>query len=313
MSHGQDMKPEFVFVGGVPRSGTTLVQKVLDLHPNVYGGPELGLLSKLMPAYEHMAGEIEVGKLAMLLDRRSLQNQFQRFVLGLYEERIAESDVRVISEKTPDNLLVFETLAEAFPSSRFVWVVRDPRDVLSSFRSVRSRGLQKGWNVPYGRSLTADLDTIDRFLAAGEAFRQEYGDRLHVIHYEKLVQQPAETVAEMCTTLRISFDRRMLMTEQPTDISKAIIDTGERFDVYYNIEMFDRAIDASNVGKWRHQLDWWSVKAVEARFGGGRFRCLDRYQLRSPGGIWRGVFGLWHRVSELYHAVGRRLPWFKLW
>jgi hypothetical protein len=48
-----------VFVGGSPRSGTTLVQRVLNHHPKVYGGPEFDFIPSIAELYQKFLRGLE--------------------------------------------------------------------------------------------------------------------------------------------------------------------------------------------------------------------------------------------------------------
>ncbi len=299
---------EFIAVGGVPRSGTSLVQKMLDLHTEVYGGPELGILPQLMGTYRHVSRSITEGKLSVVLDHERARRSYRDFVWSLYEDRLARKGCRYLSEKTPFNLLAFDLLAEVFPTGRFVWVIRDPRDVLSSMQAVHARGQEVGdTSVSVGRSVHRDLRLIRRYLEAGEAFARSHGERLHVIHYEELLSDPRRIAMGLCAFLDLEFEDAMLATQQSNDTSAALGEERKRQSVFYDLAMFDRPIDRSNMGKWRSELDARSVHAVEVYLGTNPLPCLQRYEIGRPGPLWSTWAAVAAPASELGDAVLRRV------
>lgn len=278
--------PRFTFVGGVPRSGTSLVQKILDLHTAVYAGPELSILPELMRTYRQLSSIIESGKVRMVLDLDRARSAYYDFVLALFRDRVERERPRMISEKSPSNLLAFGPLAEVFRQARFIWVVRDPRDVVCSFRAVQKRSRAAGASVQLGRSLYSDVRLIRNYHRAGEAFLAKYPERVRVVHYEDLVTRPSNEAAALCSFLGLEFQEEMLLTERPNDTSLAIDAPRATRGVYYDRAMFDRPINASGVGKWRTELKRSTARMIAAGLAGERFHTLSRYDLQRAGRPW---------------------------
>lgn len=297
----------FIFVGGVARSGTSLVQKILDLHPEIYGGPELGLFQGLMATYRRLLADVRSGKLSMLLDAEHVRASYRDFVLSLYRPRLESDQARFVSEKTPSNLHAFDALADVFPEARFVWVVRDPRDVLCSLRGVQARSRELGVAVDAGRWLDRDLADMRQSLLAGEAFRRSHGTRLRIVHYEDLLAAPRQVAERLCTFLGVEFEEQMLATGRSNDVSRAISSPRKTRGVFYTKEMYDRPIDQSNVGKWRTQLDMVSIQAVHARLGSMDLPCLQKYDLPAAAAPWRLLFSVWRPTAKMTRKLTRML------
>lgn len=279
--------PAFTFVGGVPRSGTSLVQKILDLHSEVYAGPEISVIPELMRTYRHLQSNIESGKVRMVLDVDHARAAYRDLVTAFFSDRIEQDHPRMISEKTPTNALAFEPLSEVFPRARFVWVVRDPRDVVCSFRAVQQRGRAASAPVALGRSLHNDIRLIRLYHRAGESFLEAHADRLHVIHYESLVARPHEEAERLCSFLGLQFQEGMLRTEQPNDTSTAIDAPRRTRGVFYDRAMFDRPIDSSGVGRWKKELGRSAARMVAAALATDNFRTFEPYDLDRVGRQWR--------------------------
>lgn len=126
-----------VFVIGVPRSGTTLLFRVLA------ASPELGALPReghdMWRTYHHPrysgwgsdavgAGQVGVGE--------------RRFVAAYLASYMGRKHRRFV-EKTPENSLRVPYLLDLFPEAHFIVVKRDPCDVINS--------LIQGWREPHGR------------------------------------------------------------------------------------------------------------------------------------------------------------------
>ncbi len=153
-----------VFVFGLPRSGTTLVEQVLASHCRVHGAGELSLAHRtfdLMPKVVNLPDDMAACLNA--LDAAAVEQLRRSFCSGLdailqasrERERpenddepgatpvtdAAGSPERIV-DKMPDDYLYLGLLALLFPKATFIYVRRDPRDVavscwMTHFRSIR--------------------------------------------------------------------------------------------------------------------------------------------------------------------------------
>ena len=130
-----------VFIFGLPRSGTTLVEQVLASHPRVHGAGELRLGRRSFEAIPAVLGRrerpvecvagLDAGALRLLAERHLEQ-------LALRDGGRAD---RVV-DKMPDNYLYLGLLAAMFPGATFIHCRRDLRDVavscwMTDFRTIR--------------------------------------------------------------------------------------------------------------------------------------------------------------------------------
>src|SRR5262245_47634093 len=100
-----------IFIGGVPRSGTTLLRVILDTHPNIHCGTELRVvqaLTNLWSAAERTGQPLLTT--AYGIDDAGLERIFRDLILAFLEPAWRTSGKARIAEKTPWNLLVFPEL-----------------------------------------------------------------------------------------------------------------------------------------------------------------------------------------------------------
>jgi hypothetical protein len=212
----------FVLIVGRGRSGTTLLQAMLDAHPDLAIPPESHLLVKLSRGsrrYERPDG-FDVDRLLGDLDRHY---GFRRWELPLDEvaadlrkphpKDTAEAVRRIwacyarrfgktrYGDKTPINVMHIPRLAAFLPESRFVHIIRDGRDVTLSFldqsfgaESVREGAYRWRRDVMTGRRDGARLTHT----------------RYREVRYEALVEEPAAVLPEVCEFLGLSFEPQML-------------------------------------------------------------------------------------------------------
>ncbi len=128
-----------VFIVGMPRSGTTLTEQIIDAHPKGYGAGELGLISELFRGlaksevnpYDTSPDEYDSEKLAE--------------AAAIYRQETAamanDDSVEVIVDKAPMNFNYLGMIALAFPDARIIHCQRDPRDnCLSCFFQLLNAG-----------------------------------------------------------------------------------------------------------------------------------------------------------------------------
>lgn len=162
-----------VFIIGCGHSGTTLLTAMLDSHPRMHAYP----------------GESNV------FLRPLTARSFAPLVEQAAEARRLGKAVLV--EKTPRHVHAAEQIARLLPAARFVYLVRDGRDVADSLRR-------------RGASLAAG---IERWLAdneAGLAALARHPGRVTLLRYEDLVADPAATLAGLCAFLGEAYDEAML-------------------------------------------------------------------------------------------------------
>lgn len=118
--------PRPVFIVGMPRSGTTLTEQILDAHPLCYGAGELGLISELFRQvapdrdrpFQFGPGEYDAKKIA------ELAKIYRRETLAMADN----PSVEIITDKAPMNFWYLGLISLAFPDARIIHCTREPRD-----------------------------------------------------------------------------------------------------------------------------------------------------------------------------------------
>lgn len=191
-----DARPAFVI--GLPRSGTTLLERMLAAHPRITGVGEQKFAGDAWKAaiaacggsHERMlAANVADGAawhLRMLEQRRRH--------LGLPE------DAERIVDKMPDNYLIAGWLALCFSSARIIHIQRDPRDVAISCWFSQFTG-QAGW-INELRHIAHRIEQHRRIL---RHWRSVLGERLVEVRYEDLVADPDGEIRRVLTALGMDW------------------------------------------------------------------------------------------------------------
>ncbi|QGM45152.1 tetratricopeptide repeat-containing sulfotransferase family protein [Methylocystis heyeri] len=124
-----DPSPAPVFILGMPRSGTTLVEQILSSHPAVFGAGELDDLSESIAVCCEEPGE-NYPDAFFGVEGAKLRELGARYVAGI--GRNAPPGVLRITDKTPDNFRFIGLIRLALPNARIIHVRRDPLDTCFS-------------------------------------------------------------------------------------------------------------------------------------------------------------------------------------
>lgn len=200
-----------LFVIGAPRSGTTMLERMLSAHSMVQGGPEphlltplahLGVWDKVDKApYDHiLAAESQ----KLFVDQ--LPNKEQDYwaacraycntLYGRYLE--AKGAKPVCLDKTPAYALILPFITKVFPDAKYVVLTRHPLAMFSSFAN----------SFFDGDYLVANQynPILNRYVPALAAFlRQTETPFIHV-RYEDLVKEPESWFERICAYIGIPFE-----------------------------------------------------------------------------------------------------------
>lgn len=241
----QDIK--LLFIGGAPRSGTTLLQKLLNRHSKIYGGPEFDVIPLLMPGLKHLYDKASDGRLSRYLNPAEAESFARETLSHFLLRRAREKKAAVLSEKTPANVLVFNELGALFPQAHFVEVVRHPLDVLASHKKVQAK-LKR----PFKQRKI--MRHILRHRRAGEKFARQEHPRFQRLEYEAFVQEPQAELEKLLKMLGLSWEEGILEAN-PADAELYL--EHESTAAYSDKTKFAEGPNRKSVGKWRRELTAW--------------------------------------------------------
>jgi tetratricopeptide (TPR) repeat protein len=174
-----------IFVMGLPRSGTTLVEQVLTSHSEVTYGAELNLLRLLV----HQIGDASYPALENHVRTAGAPSLAQLWH-HLLDERVPRPG-RVV-DKTTDTTRKLGVAAGALPEAPLIWLKRDPLDCAwSCFRTCFMQGIR--WSNDL-TDVAAYFRLEDQLLSQ---WRQILGEALLVMPYEELVTDPEPAIRRL--------------------------------------------------------------------------------------------------------------------
>src|SRR5262249_48373869 len=152
-SNATDVAP--IFIVGMPRSGTTLIEQILASHPEVQAAGEVRAFEEALGAV-HGAGDgvVDVSDAVRRIDAASLQKLSEAYLALL--PRLGPGKTRIV-DKLPGNFQNIGFIRLALPNAHIVHAVRDPIDTCVSCFSKLFRD---------GHEYTYDLTELGRFYRA---------------------------------------------------------------------------------------------------------------------------------------------------
>jgi len=219
----------YLFVTGCTRSGTTLLQRMLDSHPSLAVSDDTRVVPRWVirlnlgpesPLTDQMVDEIvgfrRFGGLG--IDEPAARRlavgagTFAGFVRALFDEFARRSGKPLAGEKTPGYERYLPFLSRMFPDARFVNIVRDGRDVALStlewMTPERFLGRLALWNE---EPVAMCALRWRRQVSAGEQGRSELGDdRCFLVRYEELAATPEPVLRSVAAFLDLPFNSSMV-------------------------------------------------------------------------------------------------------
>lgn len=169
-----------VFVTGMPRSGTTLIEQIIAAHPQMTAVGETGFGSRRARALLAKKGGFH--------PLETVRDKLQSLVGETYVRDIAYRypDAGRVVDKTIQSYMYIGALHLAMPKARFVIVTRDPRDnLLSIYRNVFSEGAHR-----YAYDFETLADHYKTFLDMIAFWRETLPDVIYEASYDALVADP---------------------------------------------------------------------------------------------------------------------------
>ncbi len=276
-----------IFVGGAPRSGTTLVQNILDSHPDICGAPEFHHVRDIVELREKIQTTAARGWIDEICTREGIDsylcNLLEQFLLPIGEK----TNSRFVSEKTPSNVLVFPQLLRICPEALFIHVVRDPRAVICSLLQVGLRAKRKGMEAVsrglgaprFTRDFLAAASYVQACHAAGFAASRMCPQRVLTVVYEQLVKETGSETRNICGFLGVKWCNEMLHPGKIRHLGEKPIAN----EIWYDSARYNRDPDPSEIDKWRRQLkSTYQIMAMQLFGDSDDLRRLG-YQLTSNG------------------------------
>ena len=222
-----------VFIVGMPRSGSTLVEQILASHPQVFGAGELNDFDTVLARLAHRA-RVPFPELARAMADKDLHE------LGTsYLDAVTASapEAARITDKMPQNGWFAGLIHLALPHARIVHTRRDPVDTcLSCFSTLFAAGQEYSY----------DLDELGRYYRTYRTLMQHWRDILPKetmleVQYEEVIDDLEGQARRLIAHCELEWDDACLAFHK----TQRIVQTA-------SVAQVRRPIYRSSVGRWRH-------------------------------------------------------------
>jgi len=238
-----------IFIGGLFKSGTTLLRAMLGQHSSIASGLETqwfnmdwdGMKDKAF--YDHIERLRNFyGFKKDVTERIVVESkdviQFLNLFLGLFTKSLGK---KRWAEKTPGNILHLDRIYAGWPGAKVIHIIRDPRDVFASLRQA------KKWD-----SIEVFSDLWCQYLGSAERFKKEtpyHEDQFMEIRYEALITRPKEVMKRLLIFLgEIWEDQVAVFQGNKDDYHKVLEITGTASTTLIRL---GEPLTKTRVGIWR--------------------------------------------------------------
>lgn len=210
--------PQPIFIVGSPRSGTTLLERMLSCHSAVVDGGELPFIAGLRVLSEGLlpGGKFpENLRLARFGDHRYVASLFRDYYFAKAGERgLLRASGGYFTDKMPFNECYLPLMRMAFPEAPIIHLVRHPLDVVvSMFANKLNHGFFCAYSVE---------DIVHHLLAVHELhehYRRQMTTGEIVVQYERLVSQPEAEIRRLLEAAGLAFEDACLTPQEKSTYS----------------------------------------------------------------------------------------------
>jgi hypothetical protein len=317
------IKPTPLFLLSLPRSGSTLAQRILAAHEAIATASEPWILLPYLytlrergayAEYSHRVLVRAVEDFCKVLPhgRDDYVAEIRELALRLYC-KASPDGTRYFLDKTPRYHLVSDEIIAAFPDGRYLVLWRNPLAVVASLIETWAGGK---WNL---YRFKVDLfDGIENLIQTYE----RHEEKLHAVRYEALITQPEETWGNVFRYLGLPFDSSVLALFGNVELTGRWGDhTGtERYAAVSSepLERWKRVLNNPVRKAWcRRYLRWigrerLAVMGYDLDVLIAELDALPTSYRRIASDVGRGYWGILRDLSEP-HILGQKLSKLPEW
>ena len=223
-----------IFILGLPRSGTSLVEQIITSHSQVFGGGELPILSNIIKKNFIKNERINFENLNENLKKKELLNnlrdEYKNYV------NFFKFEEKYITDKAPLNFRWIGFIKILFPKAKIIHCKRDPKDnCLSMFKNLFEGGL----------NFTYDQEDLVKYYKSYEAlinfWNDKYPGTIFNISYEKLISNNHEEIRKLIKYCNLDWEENCLSFHKNKTPIKTMSTAQARNPIYKtSLKSFDK-------------------------------------------------------------------------
>ena len=223
-----------IFILGMPRSGTSLVEQIITSHSNVFGGGELVQLSKIVQKNLMINDVISDEKINDLITDENFANQLRKDYYDFLQR--FDANETFITDKAPLNFRWIGLIKILFPQSKIIHCTRNSRDnCLSLYKNFFEGGLDFSYDQK-------ELGTYYKgYLDLMNFWKINTSDLIHEAEYEKIIENPEFEIKRIINYCGLPWEEKCLMFYKNKTPIKTMSTSQARQPIYKSsVNSFDK-------------------------------------------------------------------------
>lgn len=249
-----------IFLFSLPRSGSTLLQRVLMSHSKIASVAEPWLMLPFSYAYKSQgvlteyshnvsfpAMEDFIGNLPN--KENDYYDALGEFASTLYRKQCKNNELYFL-DKTPRYYLIIPEILKAFPDAKFIFLFRNPIHVMSSMMNTWSNGNFRKLYL-FERDLNFGPEALSRGC-------ELLSNKAIAVQYEQFVSNPIDALTKICKYLDLEVEKSMLDSFSNADTKGRMGDSTGVFEY--------KSVSAASLDKWKQTFSTNYRKKIAAKY-----------------------------------------------
>ena len=197
LGDGGSHDPSPIFVLGMPRSGSTLIEQILDSHSKIHGMGEIPILNKVIAKHNIRYSTLK----GLSLDQReAIGNDYIKEIRSL-----SKSDEEFIVDKIPQNFLFIGIIKLILPKAKIINTLRNPLD---NCFSIYSQAFSDGQS--YSFDLVNTFNYYKEYLKLLNHWIETIPEFVFNVKYEELIENSEAEIKNLLKFCSIPFESNCL-------------------------------------------------------------------------------------------------------
>ncbi len=206
---------KFLFIIGMPRSGTSLTEQIISSHEKVFGGGELPYIGRIFKNY------FELNEKISMKDLLKCEEDYIEFTTNI------DSSNKVFTDKAPLNFLYIGFILKFLPNSKFINVVRNPID--NCWSLYKNHFPTK---IDFANDLGDLVNYYKNYKDLIEFWKNLFPRQIYDLKYENLVNDTKKEVEKLLKFCSLEWDDKCLNHQKNRRVIKTISYNQARKPIY---------------------------------------------------------------------------------
>ena len=246
---------EPIFIVGVGRSGTSLLQAMLNAHSEITFTPETHFIKsylskkfKLSECKDKILKDKYLKNLNLDLKKNLLNSSDKlNFYINILTDYRLKKSKKFVGDKDPKNIEYLKFIKQNFPNCLIIHIFRDPRAVISS-------RIKAEWSK--SRYLWQHILIYKAQLNFFEKNKNIFGDRYIEIKYEELLKEPKKQLEKILKKMNLNYEENMISF---SNVAHEIV---KKEELSWKNNLFN-SIMIKNINKWKDEMSFEDISIIE--------------------------------------------------